>query len=141
MARQRSGAFSSSLKSHGVKAIAVGELSEEWYLYSIAHPVSTLREILPNLDRYFPEDVSRKLLAKFKSPGEDAKEEEISRLFGEVLSAGQIYLPTRILVRDLLKHKFPALRYEIKWTPEEARPLGMTLLTLTNLVQKTNGFC
>lgn len=128
MARQRSGAFSSSLKAHGVKAIAVGELSEEWYLYSMAHPVSTLREILPNLNRYFPEDVSRKLLAKFKSPSKDAKEEEVLRLFGEVLSAGQVYLPARILVRDLLKHRFPALRYEIRWTPEEVRPLGMMLL-------------
>lgn len=138
MARQRSGAFSSLLLTHGVKAIVIGELSEEWYLYSIAHPVSTLHDILPNLNRYFPEEVSHKLLAKFKGLGEGAKEEEFVRLFGEVLSVGQVYLPERILVRDLIKHKFPVLRYEIRWTPEEVRPFGTTLLALVDLLQKAN---
>ncbi|KAF5361734.1 hypothetical protein D9756_002143 [Leucocoprinus leucothites] len=62
MVRQRSGAFSASLRAHGVKGIIIGDLMEEWYLYSIAHPISSTEDILPNLNRYFPDVVSRNLL-------------------------------------------------------------------------------
>ena len=132
MARQRSGMFSASLRAHGVKGIVMGDLTEEWYLYSIAHPISSPKDILPNLSRYFPDDVSRKLLnrierlARFK----DEEDNVTIRLFGEVLSTGQVYLPGRILARDLLASGFPVLRYEIRWTPEEARPFGKILFVI-----------
>lgn len=129
MARQRSGAFSSSLKEHGVKGVVIGELTEEWYLYSIAHPISSPRDILPNLGRYFPDDTSKNLLAKFRELGEGASEAEVIKLFGEVLSAGQVYLPVRLFVRDLVDNGFPVVRYQIRWTPEEVRPLGVYLIS------------
>lgn len=125
MARQRSGAFTSSLKEHGVEGVVVGELTEEWYLYSIAHPISSPHDILPNLNRYFPDDISKNLLAKFGELGEDASEEEAIKLAGEVLSAGQVYLPVRLFVRDLVNNGYPTVRYQIRWTPEEVRPFGM----------------
>jgi hypothetical protein len=133
MARQRSGAFSNSLKAHGVKAIITGDLMEEWYLYSIAHPISAPGDILSNLNRYFPDQVSRKLLEKMTgSQNEKDTEKDVDavKLFGEVLSVGQVYLPGRILVRDLMASGFPVVRYNIRWTPEEIRPSGITFFLL-----------
>jgi len=37
---------------------------------------------------------------------------------------GQIHIPIRLLHRDLAKNGFPILRYQIRWTPEQRRPLG-----------------
>ncbi|KAF9454428.1 carboxylesterase [Macrolepiota fuliginosa MF-IS2] len=122
MARQRSGAFTSSLKAHGVKALVIGNLTEEWYLYSIAHPVSSPRDILPNLNRYFPDDISGKLLKRLWTLGDDPSEEETVKSFGEVLSAGQVYLPVVVFIRDMMTSGFPVVRYQIQWTPEGVRP-------------------
>ncbi|KXN88001.1 hypothetical protein AN958_07813 [Leucoagaricus sp. SymC.cos] len=133
MARQRSGAFSASLRAHGIKGIITGDLTEEWYLYSIAHPISSPRDILPNLNRYFPDNVSKKLFERVGElfhwdgrgvGGSDDITTPAVRLFGEVLSAGQVYLPGRILARDLVANGFPVVRYEIRWAPEAIRPLG-----------------
>lgn len=134
MTRQRSGMFSASLRAHGVKGIVIGDLTEEWYLYSIAHPISSPKDILPNLNRYLPEDVSRKLFDKIKRSARfrDREGNVAERLFGEVLSTGQVYLPGRILARDLLTNGFPVLRYEIRWTPEEVRPLGEIVFVISS---------
>ena len=37
-----------------MKSIVVGDLTEEWYLYAIAYPVSTVDDIKTNLGRYYP---------------------------------------------------------------------------------------
>lgn len=134
MTRQRSGTFSASLRAHGVKGIVIGDVTEEWYLYSIAHPISSPKDILPNLNRYFPDVVSRKLFDKIKRSArfKDREGSVAERLFGEVLSTGQVYLPGRILARDLLASGFPVLRYEIRWTPEEVRPLGKIVFVVSS---------
>jgi hypothetical protein len=134
MARQRSGAFSASLRAHGVGGIITGDLTEEWYLYSIAHPITSTRDILPNMNRYFPDEVSRKLIERVSAAavGEGGEDDAV-RLFGEVLSAGQVYLPGRIFVRDLMMSGFPIVRYEIRWTPESVRPLGKIVFSLIQI--------
>ena len=135
MTRQRSGMFSASLRAHGVKGIVIGDVTEEWYLYSIAHLISSPKDILPNLNRYLPDVVSRRLFDKIKWSARlrDLEGSVAERLFGEVLSTGQVYLPGRILARDLLASGFPVLRYEIRWTPEEVRPLGKAFVTSSDL--------
>jgi hypothetical protein len=122
MERQRSGALASSLKAHGVTGVMLGDLIDEWYLYSFAHPISSYDDILPNLDRYLPSDISKKLLHRISACGEEGGDP--LKLFGDVLSIGQVLLPGRVFARDMIKHGFPVVFYSIKWTPENVRPFG-----------------
>ncbi|KAK7692787.1 hypothetical protein QCA50_004420 [Cerrena zonata] len=121
---QRSGGFSRALKAKGVRSIIVGDLTEEWYLYSIAHPVSKMGDIELNLERYYQDDMIKKIMALYKTLPAGAPEPEVKRLMGDILSDGQVHIPVRILGRDLINTGFPVLRYEIQWTPEQNRPFG-----------------
>jgi len=122
MAFQRSGDLAEALKAHGVKSIIIGDLTEEWYLYSIANPINSPEDIIPNLERCLPRDVAEKLLQKHKALPDEASSEDCQRLFGDVLSCGQVHLPIRLFVRDM--QDFPIVRYEIRWTPEQKRTKG-----------------
>ncbi|CAL1698757.1 unnamed protein product [Somion occarium] len=121
---QRSGNFARSLKKKGVRSIVVGDLTEEWYLYSIAHPVSSMKDIELNLERYYQDEMVKKVMGLYRTIPKDAPVPEFKKLFGEILSEGQVHLPVRILARDLVNGGFPVLRYEIQWTPEQHRPFG-----------------
>lgn len=126
MAWQRSGQFAKNLSKRGVKTIIVGDLTEEWYLYSIAHPISHAQDVSINLERYFPVEMVERMMKMYRQLGDDAAPEECVRLFGDILSDWQVHLPVRILARDLHEAGFPVLRYEIAWTPEQLRPEGGT---------------
>ncbi|OCH89195.1 carboxylesterase [Obba rivulosa] len=121
---QRSGAFARALRAKGVRSVVVGDLTEEWYLYSIAHAVHSMRDIALNMERYYQEDVVREMMALYRTVPEGAPREEFERLFGEMLSEGQVHLPVRLLARDLAAAGLPVVRYQIRWTPEQLRPLG-----------------
>ncbi|KAJ7089749.1 Alpha/Beta hydrolase protein [Mycena belliarum] len=123
MTWQRTG-FADSLREKGVKSILIGDLTEEWYLYSIAHPISTPMDIVPNLERYYDKNMVAKLVQHYRSLPDNATSAASQRLFGEILSESQVHLPVRIFVRDLHEAGFPVLRYEIRWTPEQLRPEG-----------------
>jgi hypothetical protein len=66
----------------------------------------------------------RSLINQFSAIAPDAKEEELTKRFGEILSMAQVRLPVQILARDLVENGFPVLRYEIRWAPEAFRPCG-----------------
>ncbi|KAF5379507.1 hypothetical protein D9615_006529 [Tricholomella constricta] len=124
MTWQRSGGLAKGLREHGVRSIVVGDLAEEWYLYSIAHPIHTTADVAPNLRRYFPQDVVDGLIQKWRTIPDDAGSEEAQKLYGEILSCGQVHLPIRLLVEDLHAANFPVFRYYIEWTPEQHRVEG-----------------
>ncbi len=124
MTWQRTGGLASGLGEHGVRTVIVGDLSEEWYLYSIAHPIKQKQDIQQNLERYYPADIVRGILNIYPSPPDDADAKELEKLFGIILSASQVHLPIRLLHRDLLQANYPTFRYTIKWTPEQVRPKG-----------------
>ncbi|CAA7265228.1 unnamed protein product [Cyclocybe aegerita] len=121
---QRSGSLARALKARGVQAVVVGDLTEEWYLYSIAHPILGLQDVLPNVERYFPTEICKKLIGAFPTLPLNASSEEATRLYGDILSVGQVYLPARLFARDLEGSGLPVLRYRICWTPEQYRPEG-----------------
>jgi hypothetical protein len=129
MERQQDGSLASSLRDHGVRYIVLGEVSEEWYLYSIAHTISSPSDFAPNLERYFSPELVEKLLGHYPPLPPTATEDEIIKRFGDLLSCVQVYLPLRVLARDLRKASFPFLRYRICWTPEQDRPLGELVST------------
>ncbi|KAF7356947.1 Carboxylic ester hydrolase [Mycena venus] len=121
---QRTGGFAGALREKGVKSILVGDLTEEWYLYSIAHPIESPKDIAPNLERYYPKKMVTALASHYRSLPDDATSEASAKLMGEIFSDSQVHLPIRILVRDLHEARFPVLRYEIRWTPEQLRVEG-----------------
>ncbi|KZT66245.1 carboxylesterase [Daedalea quercina L-15889] len=124
MTWQRSGGFARALRAKGVRSIVVGDLTEEWYLYSIAHPVGTAEDVVHNVRRYYPIDVVDKMLKCYPPIPEGATQKQLERRMGEILADGQVHFPVRLLARDLLNAGFPVLRYEIRWTPEQIRPFG-----------------
>ncbi|GJJ06836.1 hypothetical protein Clacol_001032 [Clathrus columnatus] len=140
---QASPEFANKLKEKGVRSIIIGDLTEEWYLYSIAHPIESVKDIEPNLKRYYPDYAVERLLKAFDPLPPNASPEECAKLYGRILSDGQgrfilccgyffnittnikqVHLPVRLLHRDLKKHGFPVLRYEIQWTPPQVRQEG-----------------
>ncbi|KAI0754151.1 carboxylesterase [Daedaleopsis nitida] len=124
---QRTGGLARGLAAHGVTSVVVGDLTEEWYVYSLSHPIATLSDVERNLARYYRADVVRNMLDAYlgegKRPGGMSKE-ELVRLFGDMSSAGQVHLPVRLFARDMVNAGFPIVRYEIRWTPEQLRPFG-----------------
>ncbi|KAK7039183.1 hypothetical protein VNI00_010087 [Paramarasmius palmivorus] len=121
---QRSGGLARSLLAKGVKSIVIGDLTEEWYLYSIAHPTLSPKDIKLNLLRYYQEPLVDKMMSRYKQLPDDAGEKESTRLFGDILSDWQVHLPVRLFARDMHRAGFPVLRYLIRWTPEQARSEG-----------------
>lgn len=122
---QRSGGFAAKLKEKGLRSIVLGDLTEEWYLYSIAHgPIHSMDEVKVNLLRYYQPDFVEKAMKMYRTVPAGSPTEDFMRLFGEISSAAQVHTPVRILARDLTNAGFPVLRYEIAWTPEQVRPHG-----------------
>ncbi|KAI6164473.1 Alpha/Beta hydrolase protein [Pisolithus thermaeus] len=125
MTWQRCGNLTRKLREKGVKGIAIGHLSEEWYLYSIAHPVDGPDDIFPNLLRYYPRPTVEKLMPMYRSLPSSASAEEARKLMGDILSDGQVHLPVRLFARDFQLAGFPVFRYQIHWTPEQVRWNGL----------------
>jgi hypothetical protein len=128
MTWQRTGGLARGLLEHGVRNVIVGDLSEEWYLYSIAHPIKHKRDIQESLERYYSSEVVQGMIELYGSPPDDANVEELEKLFGVILGIAQVHLPVRLLHRDLLQAGYPTFRYTIQWTPEQARPNGNELI-------------
>ncbi|KAJ4481216.1 Alpha/Beta hydrolase protein [Lentinula aciculospora] len=124
MTWQRSGSLAANLTKKGIRSIVIGDLTEEWYLYSIAHPIHTAADVAVNLERYYPMDMVERMMGMYRKLEENAGKDECGRLFGEILSDWQVHLPVRLFARDLYSAGFPVLRYEIAWTPEQHRPEG-----------------
>ena len=84
MAWQRNGGFAKALREKGLKSIIVGELTEEWYLYAIAHPVKSMDDIKLNMRRYYQEEFNKETLKFYPTLSDGASEDECKRLLGEV---------------------------------------------------------
>lgn len=134
MEHQRSGRLARGLKEHGVQSVVIGDVEEEWYLYSLSQPVRTREEVEVGLRRYFPEGIVRGLMRDWEEKGrfeavneKDGEAAMWERVCGEMLSAMQVHLPVRMLARDLCDAEFPVVRYVIEWTPEQCRTGGEIL--------------
>ncbi len=77
-----------------------------------------------NLERYYDTTMVKDILRMYPLPLQ--KEEDIQRFYGDVFSDWQVYLPVRILARDLLNSGYPVLRYQIQWVPEQCKTDGMS---------------
>ena len=138
MAWQCSGELGRGLLAHGVKCVVIGDLTEEWYLYSIAHPIEGPRDILPNLEPYFPTDIARNLMKGFPPLLKNADRKEAMKLYEEILICGQVHLPVRMFANDMAASGFPVLRYEIHWTPEQNWTAGNQSLIKILSLYRTN---
>ncbi|KAF8549438.1 alpha/beta-hydrolase [Imleria badia] len=121
MTWQSNGELGRKLREKGVKSVVAGDTLEEWYLYSIAHPINSPADIVPNLLRYYPQSIVDALTSMYPTLPDTATPEESQRLFGDILADGQVNIPDRLLARDLRHVGFPVLRYEIHWAPEQLR--------------------
>jgi hypothetical protein len=68
MERQRNGTSSRALQARGVRFVVAGDLTEEWYIYSIAHPIDGAEDIVTNLERYFSSLLVRGLMKECYPP-------------------------------------------------------------------------
>ncbi|KAG8221109.1 Alpha/Beta hydrolase protein [Butyriboletus roseoflavus] len=67
MTWQRSGRLTRKLREKGLTSSAIGDLSEEWYLYAIAHPVHGPRDVFPNILRYYPLQIVERLVEQYRA--------------------------------------------------------------------------
>jgi len=117
---QRSGNLARGLKDKGVQYIIMGNLTEEWYVYGIIHPgITTMADCVVNMERYFSADVTQKLFACYPALPDSPTQAQVTKFMGTALSDAQVYIPLRILARDLINAGYPILRYEIGWVPEQ----------------------
>lgn len=123
MVWQRNGGLANGLRRVGVESIIVGDLKEEWYLYAIAHPISSAADVRENLLRYYPVSRTDALLRLYSPLSDNTSQQECFTRFGQVLSDCQVHLPVRLLARDLIANNYPVLRYEIRWAPEAVRKM------------------
>lgn len=124
---QKSGDLGKRILEKGIKVVIMGDLSEEWYLYSIAHPIASEADILPNLERYFPRGIALRLMDAFPPLKDGVTAEESKKRYGDIMACAQVHLPIRRLAQDLSTAGVPVLRYELQWTPESVRSLGMKI--------------
>ncbi|KAK0207452.1 hypothetical protein IW262DRAFT_1302783 [Armillaria fumosa] len=86
---------------------------------------SKFGDIVPDLERYYQNDIAEKIMGQYETLGDDATPEECAKMFGKMTSDYQVHLPpVRILARDLHDAAVPVLRYEIRWMPEQNRKDG-----------------
>jgi len=124
MDSQRSGNFARGLRGRGVQSIVVGEVSDEWYIYSVSHPMSSPQDCRRHLMRHFSDRIVRRLMSCFKEIPEDGDLEAARAVLGQAFSCVLTHFPIRLLHRDLLEADFPVIRYRIEWTPEQLCPNG-----------------
>lgn len=86
---QASGGFAKALKAKGVKSIVVGDLTEEWYVYSLSDPVNGPEDLEENLRRYYPDATVKRLLSSYGKLPAGAAKDAYARLYGRILSDGQ----------------------------------------------------
>lgn len=118
---QRSGGMGEALKAAGVRCVIAGDVRDEDAFYSIVHDVPTASDLLPNVARYYPLFVARRLVAAYPNLPADAPRAECQARLGRILADGQVHLPVRLLCRDLAAAGLPTLRYAVEMVP---RALG-----------------
>jgi hypothetical protein len=108
MTWQRSGRFGKRLKEKGIKSVVIGEVSDEWFGYGLTHQIDTIAEVGPCLERYYPEEIVKGMLKHYSvNTGGGGEEKKAMRLMGRALGDGKVYLPVRILHRDLAQVGIP----------------------------------
>ncbi|KAF9257143.1 carboxylesterase [Marasmius fiardii PR-910] len=126
MEYQVSGDLARNLLKKGVKSVAIGDVYEEWYLYSIPHGTVDSKELVKlNLMRYYRES-EVDMMMKGKGPSSDGGWQ---RTFGEILADWQVYIPARQFAVDMVKAGFPVFRYVIKWAPESVKEAAAGYVT------------
>ena len=77
---QRSGNFARALKAKGVQYVIMGNLTQEWYVYGIVHPVKNMQEITLNMQRYYSTEVTDLLLKSYPPLPANATQDGTSAL-------------------------------------------------------------
>ncbi|KAK4689641.1 hypothetical protein P7C73_g460, partial [Tremellales sp. Uapishka_1] len=119
MEYQQSGRMAADLKSAGVRCVIMGDVRDEDFFYSYVHPCQGPSDILPNLERYYPAEQSKRLLAAYPALAVDASPAECDRLQGRILADGQVHLPARLLAKDLVAGGMPVVRYAVEFVAEK----------------------
>ena len=104
------------LRRAGVKCVITGDVRDEDNFYALCHDTPDTASLLPNVARYYPENVAAALLATYDALPEDAPAEACQARLGRVLADGQVHLPVRLLASDLVP-SLPTVRYTVELVP------------------------
>jgi carboxylesterase type B len=97
------GSFAAEFKARGLRLL-IGEVKDEDTLYAVTNPpepnYASLRSQISN---YYPPLTTKRLLLHYDLP-DSTDRLEWQRLYGRIISDGQVKAPSRHLVHNLLKH-------------------------------------
>ncbi|PRP79351.1 hypothetical protein PROFUN_12952 [Planoprotostelium fungivorum] len=136
MTWQRSGRLGHQLYERGFRRLVLGEVRDEHSFYSILHRVEDQSQLVEVLRRYYPDDVVRVLMENIPRK----VMEDVSTALGWAMSHAQVFVPIRMLTRDLWDTPVQVLRYRIEWSPNRSDIIGhgsdLSLWTCTHSVRK-----
>lgn len=83
MEYQESGGLARDLRAAGVKCIIAGDVKDEAFFYKNVHPCQSKADIRPHLQRFYPDDITDRLIEAYPI-ADDASAAECDKLLGQV---------------------------------------------------------
>ncbi|SCU77254.1 LAMI_0A00342g1_1 [Lachancea mirantina] len=113
------GTFGNKARVKGTSFI-IGEVINEHAIYSNTNPPKSTLDLFNQINNYYPKPVTKALLDLYPDlPKADSEEEHLANLkflYGKIISDGQVYASSRVLVNSLIQGSVPAdkiNRYQI----------------------------
>ena len=111
----QSGKFSKLLVEKNLR-IVHGETDNEFYLYSLFNPPTSLDTLPIEIENYYPRKVVPTLMDVYQvedkiDPASPELEQQLIEMFGKITGDGQVYASTRGFINNLMKGGFPSERY------------------------------
>lgn len=116
----KTGKFAELMIAKGCPRILSGEVDHELIKYSLLNTPNTLEELPIQVENYYPRKVVPALLKAYGAdkldPSSKDFKEDLRKVYGAIISDGQVYSSARGLLSKLVEHGYPAkeiFRYRI----------------------------
>ncbi|ANB14637.1 carboxylesterase-lipase family protein [Sugiyamaella lignohabitans] len=96
-----SGKFGELVNTSG-RSLMSGEVDNEWLIYSLTNAPDTVDELAAKIENYYPRPVTNALIKHYPTPKPD-DDDDLQKVFGDIVSDMQVYVSSRLLVNSLAK--------------------------------------